>query len=144
MAGNTGTDEARRLDHPLRADSAGAPKTEEPASEVTSPGVEDDSGDDDDESYPEGGVRAWLTIVGSFLVYFGSFGIINSFGFFQTYYEDGFLEGYSSTAISFIGTLQITLMYLLGSVAGALFDKYGLKASPQPTPFQRRQDVSAC
>ena len=33
--------------------------------------------------YPEGGLRGWLAVAGSFLVYFSSFGVINSFGVFQ-------------------------------------------------------------
>ncbi|KAK1635571.1 major facilitator superfamily domain-containing protein [Colletotrichum phormii] len=77
--------------------------------------------------YPEGGTQAWLAVAGSFLVYFASFGVVNSFGFFQTFYQQEYLKNYSPTAISFIGTLQITLMYLSGAVAGALFDLYGPK-----------------
>lgn len=82
-----------------------------------------------EEVYPEGGTQAWLAVTGSFLVYFASFGVVNSFGFFQTFYQQEYLKNYSPTAISFIGTLQITLMYLSGSVAGALFDLYGPKVS---------------
>lgn len=33
--------------------------------------------------YPEGGLQGWLAVAGSFLVYFASFGFINSFGTFQ-------------------------------------------------------------
>lgn len=86
----------------------------------------------DDEDYPEGGAQAWLAIAGSFLVYFASFGVVNSFGFFQTFYQQDYLKNYSPSAISFIGTLQITLMYLSGSVAGALFDVYGSKVCHHP------------
>lgn len=89
--------------------------------------------DEDEYEYPEGGLRAWLVVAGSFLVYFASFGVVNSFGFFQTFYQTSYLQGYSATAISFIGTLQITIMYLSGSIAGALFDAYGLKVSSSKT-----------
>ena len=75
----------------------------------------------------EGGLRAWLTVLGSALVYFASFGFMNSFGYFQGFYETEFLQTYSSSTIAFIGTLQISLMYLVGPIAGALFDSYGLK-----------------
>ncbi|KAB2571922.1 Aspyridones efflux protein apdF [Lasiodiplodia theobromae] len=75
----------------------------------------------------EGGLRAWLTVVGSALVYFASFGFMNSFGYFQDFYQDDYLANYSSSTIAFIGTLQISLMYVVGPVAGALFDAYGLK-----------------
>ncbi len=36
--------------------------------------------------FPEGGLQAWLAVLGSFLVYFASFGIINSFGAFQVHF----------------------------------------------------------
>jgi MFS family permease len=75
----------------------------------------------------EGGRQAWLTVCGSALVFFASFGFINSFGFFQTYYQEHMLKNYAPSTIAFIGTLQITLLYLLSPVTGALFDSYGLK-----------------
>lgn len=75
----------------------------------------------------EGGIHAWLTVAGSALVYFASFGFINSFGFFQDYYHLSFLKHYAPSTVAFIGTIQITLLYLIGLVAGALFDALGLK-----------------
>lgn len=72
-------------------------------------------------------MRAWLTVIGSSLVYFASFGIINSFGFFQKYYQTSYLPSVPASTISFIGTIQITLMNLLAAPAGSLFDCYGLK-----------------
>lgn len=74
----------------------------------------------------EGGPRAWLTVIGSSLVYFATFGIINSFGFFQSYYATNSLHGVPASTISFVGTLQITLMNVLAAPAGALFDCHGL------------------
>ncbi|KAJ4355487.1 uncharacterized protein N0V89_003503 [Didymosphaeria variabile] len=86
--------------------------------------------DGDMSDIQEGGARAWLTVVGSALVYFASFGFMNSFGYFQDFYQTDYLYEYSSSTISFIGTLQISLMYIVGPVAGALFDSYGLKVEP--------------
>lgn len=51
---------------------------------------------------------------------------MNSFGFFQDYYQHGYLENYAPSSIAFIGTLQLSLMNLVGPVAGVLFDAYGL------------------
>ena len=77
----------------------------------------------------ESKLHAWLTVMGSSLVYFATFGIVNSFGFFQAYYEKNLLEGVPASTISFIGTIQLTLMNLLAAPAGSLFDCYGLKVS---------------
>lgn len=129
MAGNTQTDDvADRLEkQPPQVGAAAA--AAELTSVVSTPSHDADDDGDDREEYLEGGLHAWLTVAGSFLVYFASFGVVNSFGFFQTFYEKSYLTQYSPTAISFIGTLQITLMYLSGPIAGALFDRYGLKVS---------------
>lgn len=66
--------------------------------------------------------------MGSALVYFASFGFMNSFGYFQDFYQKDYLPESSPTTIAFIGTLQISLMYFVGPFAGAMFDLYGLKA----------------
>jgi hypothetical protein len=75
----------------------------------------------------EGGGKGWLTVLGSCLVYFSTFGIINSFGFFQKLYGETYLTSTPASTISFIGTIQILLMNLLAAPAGSLFDCYGLK-----------------
>ena len=75
----------------------------------------------------EGGCEAWLTVLGSILVYYASFGIMNSFGFFQDYYSKDFLKDTNASTIAFIGTLQMALMNLLAAISGALCDRYGVK-----------------
>lgn len=75
----------------------------------------------------EGGVAAWLTVVGSVLVYYCSMGVLNSFGFFNNYYSNEFLENTPTSTIAFIGTLQIALMNSLAAVSGALCDLYGVR-----------------
>ena len=59
-------------------------------------------------------------------MYYSSFGIINSFGFFQDYYSQSLLRNIAPSTIAFIGTLQIMLMNVLASVSGALCDEYGV------------------
>ncbi|CAO2657115.1 Nn.00g032410.m01.CDS01 [Neocucurbitaria sp. VM-36] len=75
----------------------------------------------------EGGCAAWLTVAGSVLVYYASFGIMNSFGFFQNYYTSEFLRNTPTSTIAFIGTLQMALMNSLAAISGALCDRYGVK-----------------
>lgn len=131
MASNTATDAAQADEKALQ----GAPQ-QEPGDAVLGKHQDSDAEPADNDEYPEGGAQAWLAIAGSFLVYFASFGVVNSFGFFQTFYQQDYLKNYSPSVISFIGTLQITLMYLSGSVAGALFDVYGSKVC-QSNVFHR-------
>lgn len=81
----------------------------------------------DEKTLQDGGKQAWLTIAGSFLVYYSSFGLLNSFGFFQDYYQQNYLAQVSPATISFIGTLQLMLMNLLSSIAGGVSDAHGIK-----------------
>lgn len=80
----------------------------------------------------EGGRAAWLTVAGSILVYYASFGVMNSFGFFQNYYSSDFLRETPPSTIAFIGTVQMALMNLLAALSGALCDRYGVKVSTHP------------
>ncbi|KAF2681244.1 MFS general substrate transporter [Lentithecium fluviatile CBS 122367] len=75
----------------------------------------------------EGGKEAWLTVIGSFFVWYSSYGVINSFGFFQDYYQNDFLKSTAPSTISFIGTLQIALMNSLSTVSGAICDTHGIR-----------------
>ncbi|KAL5414440.1 hypothetical protein PMIN04_009026 [Paraphaeosphaeria minitans] len=80
-----------------------------------------------EKTHHEGGKQAWLTVVGSFLVYYSSFGLLNSFGFFQDYYQNDYLRTISPSTIAFIGTLQLALMNLLSTVSGGICDAHGIK-----------------
>ncbi|KAL5497788.1 hypothetical protein ACEPAH_2719 [Sanghuangporus vaninii] len=81
----------------------------------------------DHSDYPEGGWAAWLVVLGSFLIYFSSSGVMTSFGVFQEFYIYDYLSEYSSTEIAFIGSLQLSLLYVVGPITGPIFDAKGLK-----------------
>lgn len=71
---------------------------------------------------PDGGFEAWMQVAASFVVMMESWGLINSFGVYQTYYETELLSDYTSSAISWIGSIQGALLLMLGIVSGPLFD----------------------
>jgi MFS family permease len=66
--------------------------------------------------------RAWLQVLASFLINLNNFGLANSFGVFQAYYETNLLTNSSSSSISWIGTLQVSLILIIGVISGPLFD----------------------
>ncbi|KAK4553601.1 hypothetical protein LTR86_009397 [Recurvomyces mirabilis] len=74
------------------------------------------------KSVPNGGLKAWLQVLGSFFVYWNAWGIINTFGVYQTYYETSLLSSSSPSDISWIGSVQATLLMLTGTLAGPLYD----------------------
>jgi MFS family permease len=53
---------------------------------------------------------------------FGVRGILNTFGAYQTYYETGKLFTASSSNISWIGSVQSSLLLILGLISGPLYD----------------------
>lgn len=52
----------------------------------------------------------------------GARGILNTFGAYQTYYETGKLYTASSSNISWIGSVQSSLLLILGLLTGPLYD----------------------
>jgi MFS family permease len=74
--------------------------------------------------YPEdGGTIAWLQVLGAFLVNMNNWGLVNSFGVYQGYYQSTLLADFSPSSISWIGTLQGSLLLIVGVLSGPLFDK---------------------
>lgn len=82
---------------------------------------------DDDEDFPEGGLRAWLVVFGSFCTMFMVFGIVNSTGAFQDYFSSNQLRDYSSGQIGWIFSLNLFLVFLCGIYTGKIFDVHGPK-----------------
>jgi MFS family permease len=72
---------------------------------------------------PNGGTRAWLQVFGTFGVFFNTWGLLNTFGVFQTYYERGELFIQSSSNISWVGSIQAFLVLVGGLISGPLYDR---------------------
>ncbi|KAK9247122.1 major facilitator superfamily domain-containing protein [Lipomyces tetrasporus] len=75
--------------------------------------------------FPEGGLKAWLTVLGGFFSMFCSFGWANAIGVFQDYYETHQLKHLSSSAVGWISSLQLFFMFGCGIFVGRLFDAIG-------------------
>ncbi|KAK5655393.1 hypothetical protein OQA88_5663 [Cercophora sp. LCS_1] len=71
---------------------------------------------------PDGGLAAWLQVAGATIVLVDTWGLVNTFGVFQQYYETNILLDNSPSDISWIGSLQASLLLLVGVVSGPLFD----------------------
>ncbi|KAH7340048.1 major facilitator superfamily domain-containing protein [Pyrenochaeta sp. MPI-SDFR-AT-0127] len=71
---------------------------------------------------PDGGLWAWLQVLGGFFLLFNTWGIINTFGSYQAYYETDLLPNASPSAISWIGSIQAFLLLLVGALTGPIYD----------------------
>jgi predicted MFS family arabinose efflux permease len=75
---------------------------------------------------PDRGLQAWTQAILVHLVIFNTWGYVNSFGLFQTYYTStlsaGGGGGASPSAISWIGSCQIFLLFFIGTFSGRATD----------------------
>lgn len=98
----------------------------------TEKGPRSDGGDfssvteqDDKDDFPEGGLKAWSVVLGSFCGSFSVFGIINSTAVFQQYFSAHQLSNYTESQIGWIFGLSLFLTFFCGAPIGPIFDAYG-------------------
>ncbi|KIW10053.1 hypothetical protein PV08_11829 [Exophiala spinifera] len=77
------------------------------------------------QDFPDGGIQAWLAVLGSFCGLFVSLGWTNCVGIFQSYYETHQLKGLSPSRISWIPSISMFTVFLLGPFVGRAFDHWG-------------------
>ena len=74
---------------------------------------------------PDGGLRAWTVVAGATLTLFSSFGVVNSYGVFQSYYNTSRLTQEGESVLALLGAIQLACLYGLGPLIGKIFDSYG-------------------
>ncbi|KAL6251783.1 hypothetical protein RBB50_001993 [Rhinocladiella similis] len=77
------------------------------------------------QEFPDGGTQAWLTVLGAFCGLFVSFGWTNCVGVFQSYYETHQLRDRSPSTISWIPSISMFVIFILGPFVGRAFDHWG-------------------
>ncbi|KAJ2976783.1 hypothetical protein NUW58_g8002 [Xylaria curta] len=90
-----------------------------PTADATTPS---EDGVPDAEAPKEEGLFAWLQVLGAFCVYLNTWGLLNSYGVFQTYYKLDFLSSQSTSTIGWIGSTQGALFFAVSIVVGPMFD----------------------
>ncbi|KTW27806.1 hypothetical protein T552_02245 [Pneumocystis carinii B80] len=69
------------------------------------------------------GLECWLQALKAHLLIFVSWGIVNSFGIFQTYYKSTFLKDNSLSSIAWIGTVEGFSIILVSLLIGPIYDR---------------------
>jgi MFS family permease len=69
---------------------------------------------------PDGGLLAWTQAATAHLLIANTWGFVNSFGVFQPYYVD--VLGHAPSDISWIGSVQIFLLFAIGTFSGRALD----------------------
>ncbi|KAL8295755.1 hypothetical protein RB597_009168 [Gaeumannomyces tritici] len=78
-----------------------------------------------EETYPEGGARAWLVVLGSWMALVASLGLMNTIGVLQSYVSKHQLADRSEGTVGWIFSVYTFLSFFLGLYIGPVFDKYG-------------------
>ncbi|KAH8430935.1 putative MFS monocarboxylate transporter [Aspergillus melleus] len=71
---------------------------------------------------PNGGLEGWLSVVAGFCVFVNSWGLITTYGAFQEYYQTVLLPDQPPSSLSWVGSIQATLIVMVGIVTGPLVD----------------------
>lgn len=79
----------------------------------------------DGETYPEGGLRAWLVVLGAWLALVSSLGLMNTLATFQTYVTTHQLKDYDEGTVGWIFSIYTFVVFFGGLYIGPLFDKHG-------------------
>ncbi|TGJ72508.1 hypothetical protein EYR41_004398 [Orbilia oligospora] len=80
---------------------------------------------DPGEGFPDGGRKAWLCVLGTWLCLFSAFGLMNAIGVFQAYYKAYLLPEYTDSQLSWIMGFYLFFVFAGGVFAGTIFDIYG-------------------
>jgi MFS family permease len=70
---------------------------------------------------------AWVRVLAAFLILIPAWGPSLGYGAFQSFYQNDLLSDYSSSTISWIGSVQTCLLISTGFVAGPLCDRGWLR-----------------
>ena len=79
----------------------------------------------DDVIYPEGGLQAWLVVLGSFCGMLAGFGYMNTIGVYQAYISTHQLQEYDPSTIGWITSVYVFLSFGCGVTIGPVFDAHG-------------------
>lgn len=81
----------------------------------------------EEESFPEGGVQAYMCVFGSFCGCMLSLGMVNSLAVFQSYITSHQLAGHPESSTGWIFGLYTCLSFFFGIQVGPIFDAKGPK-----------------
>ncbi|KAJ5919834.1 MFS general substrate transporter [Penicillium verhagenii] len=75
--------------------------------------------------FPDGGLRSWSVIMGSFFLLMSTYGLMNSTGVLQSYFATHQLADYSTSAVGWIPGVFLFFGLGLSAQVGSMFDRYG-------------------
>ena len=86
------------------------------------------TGQHEDDTFPEGGLEAWLVVFGSFCAMLSVYGLINSAAVFESYFSEHQLAGQSPSTVGWIFSVYLFVVFFAGIQVGPVFDHQGPRA----------------
>jgi hypothetical protein len=80
---------------------------------------------EDELAYPEGGIEAWLVVLGGWCGMFCSLGIASTLATFQAYVLENQLSSYSASQVGWTFSIWTFLTFAYFIYVDPLFDVYG-------------------
>nr|UJH94459.1 MFS.3 [Starmerella bombicola] len=102
------------------------PDTEHSSESVTQAEI-DNFGEKIDRHVPDGGVMAWLQVLGAWTAIVMTFGISSGTGVLMQWLEVNYLKNMSSSRVGWMFSVQLFIFYIMGVFLGPVVDAYGVR-----------------
>ena len=76
--------------------------------------------DEEDDEFPEGGLQAWLVVLGAWCAMVPTMGMINTFGVLQAWIAQHELVNRGESVIGWIFSIHAFIVYFAGAQVGAM------------------------
>ncbi|KAK0203765.1 hypothetical protein DFS33DRAFT_829700 [Desarmillaria ectypa] len=76
-------------------------------------------------TFPGGGLRVWMTVLGVWNTQFSTFGYTNTYGVYNSLYfyvREYVVNKYTSSQMGWVGSVQLMLMLFIGLISGRLYN----------------------
>nr|QFR37072.1 MFS transporter [Cyberlindnera americana] len=84
-------------------------------------------GEDADMYFPEGGLKAYSVVFGSFMGLISGFGLLNTTGVFETYISEHQLKDVENSTVAWIFSIFLFITFLTSIFSGTYFDRHGVR-----------------
>lgn len=81
----------------------------------------------EDPNYPEGGLSAWLVVVGAWCAMIPPIGLLNTIGVLQAWVAEHQLKDYSESTVGWIFSTYAFFLYICGAQVGRLHWNFSRK-----------------
>jgi MFS family permease len=88
---------------------------------------QDSSVMNEEDAYPEGGIQAWLVVLGAWCAMIPSMGLLNTLAVLQAQVSENELPSLSESTIGWIFSTYAFFLYICGAQVGPIFDAYDIK-----------------